>query len=105
MNTGNSSAYEEEKNKNKYRSVDLPDHGKHSSQEDDDLNKHTGQIIEEDLEEEHIKRGKRKRISSVMYDSDESDDSDILVRKVGVKRPRRVVEDECSSVEMEQKKT
>ena len=38
-----------------------------------------------------------------MYDSDESDDSDILVRKVGIKRPRRVVEDECSSVEMEQK--
>jgi len=38
-----------------------------------------------------------------MCDSDESDDSDILVRKVGVKRPRRVVEDECSSVEMEQK--
>ncbi|ELV13550.1 Coiled-coil domain-containing protein 82 [Tupaia chinensis] len=47
-------------------------------------------------------RGKRKRISSVMYDSDESDDSDILIRKVGVKRPQRVVEDECSSVEMEQ---
>lgn len=39
----------------------------------------------------------------MMCDSDESDDSDILVRKVGVKRPRRVVEDECSSVEMEQK--
>lgn len=39
----------------------------------------------------------------MMYDSDESDDSDILVRKVGIKRPRRVVEDECSSVEMEQK--
>ncbi|XP_045870824.1 coiled-coil domain-containing protein 82 [Meles meles] len=104
MNTGNSSSYEEEKNKNKHRNIDLPDHEKHSNQEDDDLNKHTRQILEEDLEEEHIKRGKRKRISSVMYDSDESDDSDILVRKVGVKRPRRVVEDECSSVEMEQKK-
>ncbi|XP_077723709.1 coiled-coil domain-containing protein 82 isoform X2 [Canis aureus] len=104
MNTGNSSTYEEEENKNKRRSIDLPDHEKLLSQEDDDLNKHTGQIIEDDIEEEHIKRGKRKRISSVMYDSDESDDSDILVRKVGVKRPRRVVEDECSSVEMEQKK-
>nr|XP_055176675.1 coiled-coil domain-containing protein 82 isoform X3 [Nyctereutes procyonoides] len=104
MNTGNSSTYEEEENKNKHRSIDLPDHEKLLSQEDDDLNKHTGQIIEDDIEEEHIKRGKRKRISSVMYDSDESDDSDILVRKVGVKRPRRVVEDECSSVEMEQKK-
>ncbi|XP_025849075.1 coiled-coil domain-containing protein 82 isoform X2 [Vulpes vulpes] len=103
MNTGNSSTYEEEENKNKHRRIDLPDHEKLLSQEDNDLSKHTGQIIEDDIEEEHIKRGKRKRISSVMYDSDESDDSDILVRKVGVKRPRRVVEDECSSVEMEQK--
>ncbi|XP_007451313.1 PREDICTED: coiled-coil domain-containing protein 82 [Lipotes vexillifer] len=103
INTGNSSTYEEEKNKTKHGSIDLPDHEKHSGQEEDDLNKHSGQITEEDLEEERIKRGKRKRISSVMYDSDESDDSDILVRKVGVKHPRRVVEDECSSVEMEQK--
>lgn len=37
-----------------------------------------------------------------MYDSDESDDSDVLVRKIGIKRPRRVVEDECSSAEAEQ---
>eukprot|EP00069_Balaena_mysticetus_P019718 bmy_12465T0 len=103
INTDNSSAYEEEKNKTKHGSIDLPHLEKHSGQEEDDLNKHSGQIPEEDLEEEHIKRGKRKRISSVMYDSDESDDSDILVRKVGVKHPRRVVEDECSSVEMEQK--
>ncbi|XP_053417848.1 coiled-coil domain-containing protein 82 [Nycticebus coucang] len=102
INSGNSSTYEEEMNKTRLRNVDLPDQEKHPSQENTDLCTHTGQIIEEDLEEEHIKRGKRKRISSVMYDSDESDDSDILVRKVGVKRPRRVVEDECSSVEMEQ---
>ncbi|KAK2497632.1 hypothetical protein MC885_008995 [Smutsia gigantea] len=73
------------KNKTKHRSIDLPDHEKHSSQEEEDPNKHTGQIIEEDLEE-HIKRGKRKRISSVMYDSDESDDSDILVKKVAAKK-------------------
>ena len=83
-------------------SFDLADHEKGSGQEEGDLNKHTGQITEEDLEEEPIKRGKRKRISSVMCDSDESDDSDILAGKVGVKHPRRVVEDECSSVEMEQ---
>ncbi|XP_023367093.1 coiled-coil domain-containing protein 82 isoform X3 [Otolemur garnettii] len=102
INSGNSSTYEEEMNKARHKNVDLPDQEKHPSQENTDLSTHTGQIIEEDLEEEHIKRGKRKRISSVMYDSDESDDSDILVRKVGVKRPRRVVEDECSSVEMEQ---
>ncbi|DAA22446.1 TPA: coiled-coil domain containing 82 [Bos taurus] len=103
INTDNSSTYEEEQNKTKHGSIDLADHEKGPGQEEGDLNKHTGQITEEDLEEEHIKRGKRKRISSVMCDSDESDDSDILVRKVGVKRPRRVVEDECSSVEMEQK--
>uniref|UniRef100_A0A8C3VPG7 Coiled-coil domain containing 82 n=1 Tax=Catagonus wagneri TaxID=51154 RepID=A0A8C3VPG7_9CETA len=103
INASNTSTYKEEKNKTEHESIDLSDHGKHSSQEEDDGNIHPGQITEEDLEEEHIKRGKRKRISSVMYDSDESDDSDILVRKVGIKRPRRVVEDECSSVEMEQK--
>ncbi|XP_054448189.1 coiled-coil domain-containing protein 82 [Pteronotus mesoamericanus] len=101
INTGNSSTFEEEKNKTKHSSIDLPDHEKHSSQEDD-LNKHTEQIIEDDVEEERIKRGKRRRISSVMSDTDESDDSDILVRKIGVKRPRRVVEDECSSAEIEQ---
>lgn len=103
VNTGNSSTYEEETNKTKHRNIDLQDQEKHVSQEDNDLNKQTGQIIEDDVEEEHIKRGKRKRLSSVMCDSDESDDSDILVRKVGVKRPRRVVEDEGSSVEMEPK--
>ncbi|XP_063112269.1 coiled-coil domain-containing protein 82 isoform X2 [Cavia porcellus] len=77
-------------------------HEKELSQEEDDINKHTGQIMEEDLEEEQIKRGKRKRLFSVMYDSDESDDSDILVRQVGFKRLCRVIEDESSSVEMEQ---
>ncbi|XP_010631935.1 coiled-coil domain-containing protein 82 isoform X1 [Fukomys damarensis] len=102
INTDNSSAYEEEINKTNHRTIDLLDHGKHLSPDDDDTNKHTRQIIEEDLEEEQIKRGKRKRTSSIMYDSDDSDDSDVLVRKVGVKRPRRVVEDECSSAEMEQ---
>ncbi|XP_017360776.1 coiled-coil domain-containing protein 82 isoform X1 [Cebus imitator] len=103
INTGNSSTYVEEMNKTKHMNIDLQDQEKHLSQEDNVLNKQTGQIIEDDLEEEHIKRGKRKRLSSVMYDSDESDDSDILIRKAGVKRPRRVVEDEGSSVEMEQK--
>ncbi|KAM9220356.1 coiled-coil domain-containing protein 82 isoform 1-T2 [Dugong dugon] len=104
VNTGNSSTYEEEKNKSKH-SLDLTDYESHPSQEDDDLNKYTGQIIEEDLEEEHITRGKRKRIASVICDSDESDDSDVIVRKAGVKRPRRVIDDECSSLEMEQKKS
>lgn len=99
--TGNSSTNEEQ-NKTKESNIDLPDHGMHSDPEEENPNKHTDQIIEEDLEEEHIKRGKRKRNSSVMSDTEESDDSDILVKKGGVKRPRRVVEDECSSAEMEQ---
>ncbi|XP_062052891.1 coiled-coil domain-containing protein 82 isoform X1 [Lepus europaeus] len=100
-NPGNCSTYEE-MNRTEQRSIDLIDHEKHPNQEGDVLNKHTGQIIEDDLEEEQIKRGKRKRIFSVMDDSDDSEDSDILVRKVDVKRPPRIVEDECSSGEMEQ---
>ncbi|XP_029410759.1 coiled-coil domain-containing protein 82 isoform X2 [Nannospalax galili] len=98
--TGKSSADEEKMNRIKH--TDLPDHETHPCQEGHDLNKHTGQIIEEDLEEEHIKPGKRKRLSSVMYDSDESDGSDVLVRRAGAKRPRRVIEDDCSPVETEQ---
>ncbi|XP_070282028.1 coiled-coil domain-containing protein 82 [Myotis yumanensis] len=101
IDTGNSSANEGENNKGNQSSIDLPDQEKHSNPEDADLSKHTEQIIEEDLEEENVKRGKRRR-TLVMSDSDESGDSDVLVRRVGVKRPRRVVEDECSSAEMEQ---
>ncbi|NXM70909.1 CCD82 protein, partial [Serilophus lunatus] len=45
--------------------------------------------------------GKRKRLnSSVLYDSDESDDSDILVRKVFAKRP--CIMDEDDSCEEQQ---
>lgn len=101
IDAGNSSTNEEEKNKGNQGSIDLPDQEKLSSQEDADLSRHTEQILEEDLEEENVKRGKRRR-TSVMSDSDDSGDSDVLVRKVGAKRPCRVVEDECSSVEMEQ---
>ncbi|XP_048200014.1 coiled-coil domain-containing protein 82 isoform X2 [Perognathus longimembris pacificus] len=97
--TGNGSTFEEEMNKNNL--TDLPDHDKPLSQEEEDLHKHSGQILGEDLDEECIKRGKRKRKASTMYDSDESEDSDVLIRKVSNKCPRRVVEDECSSVEME----
>lgn len=100
MNTSNSSADEEEMNKTKHN--DLPDDEAHPGQAEGHHNKLTGQVLEEDVEDECIKPGKRKRLSSVMYDSDESDDSDILVRKASTKHPRRVVEDECSSLEMEQ---
>ncbi|XP_029399389.1 coiled-coil domain-containing protein 82 isoform X2 [Mus pahari] len=99
-NTSNSSADEEKMKKTKHN--DLPDDEAHPGQAENHHNRHTGQILEEDKEDECIKPGKRKRLSSVMYDSDESDDSDILVRKASAKHPRRVVEDECSSLEMEQ---
>lgn len=100
MNTSNSSADEEEMNKTKHN--DLPNDEAYPGQAEGHHNRHTGQVLEEDVEDEYIKPGKRKRLSSVMYDSDESDDSDILVRKASAKHPRRVVEDECSSLEMEQ---
>ncbi|XP_061230527.1 coiled-coil domain-containing protein 82 isoform X3 [Neopsephotus bourkii] len=44
---------------------------------------HTGEVADSSEDEECIVPGKRKRLnSSVLYDSDESEDSDILVRKV-----------------------
>ncbi|NWV43187.1 CCD82 protein, partial [Grantiella picta] len=49
--------------------------------------------------------GKRKRLStSVIYDSDESEDSDILVRKVPAKRPC-IMDDDESSEEQQPDKT
>lgn len=99
-NTSNSSADEEKMKKTKHN--DLADDEALSGQAEGHHNRPTGQILEEDMEDECIKPGKRKRLSSVMYDSDESDNSDILVRKASAKHPRRVVEDECSSLEMEQ---
>lgn len=106
IDTGSSSTNEREKNEGNQSNIDSTDREKHSSQEDADLNKHTERIIAEDLEEENVKRGRRRTHSSVMSDSDErgdSDDSDVAVRKGGVKRLRRVVEDECSPpAELEQ---
>lgn len=53
--------------------------------------------VTEDGDEEWIVPGKRKRLnSSVLYDSDESEDSDILVRKVFAKRRCIMDEDESS---------
>uniref|UniRef100_A0A8C5TA34 Coiled-coil domain containing 82 n=1 Tax=Malurus cyaneus samueli TaxID=2593467 RepID=A0A8C5TA34_9PASS len=57
---------------------------------------HSGEVTE-DGEDECIVPGKRKRMStSVMYDSDESEDSDILVRKVPAKRHCIMDDDESS---------
>lgn len=100
MDTSNSSTDEEKINKTKQN--DLPDDENHPGQQESDLNKYTEQIIEEDIEDEYVKPGKRKKLPSVLCDSDESDDSDILVRKADAKRPCRVLEDEGSSLEMEQ---
>ncbi|XP_009986635.1 PREDICTED: coiled-coil domain-containing protein 82 [Tauraco erythrolophus] len=57
---------------------------------------HDGEVAE-DGEDERIVPGKRKRLNtSVLYDSDESEDSDILVRKVFAKRHCIMDEDESS---------
>jgi len=57
---------------------------------------HAGEVTE-DGEDECIVPGKRKRLNtSVLYDSDESEDSDILVRKVFAKRHCIMDEDESS---------
>nr|XP_048289443.1 coiled-coil domain-containing protein 82 isoform X2 [Myodes glareolus] len=98
-NTDSSSTEEEKMIKTEHN--DLPDDENYPGQEEGDASKHTKQVTEEDVEDDCIKPGKRKRLCSVMYDSDGSNDSDILVRRAGAKRPRRVVEDECSSLEME----
>ncbi|XP_052045096.1 coiled-coil domain-containing protein 82 isoform X2 [Apodemus sylvaticus] len=99
-NTSSSSSDEEKIKKTKHNV--LSDDEAYPGQAEGHHNRHTGQILEEDMEDEYIKPGKRKRLSSVMYDSDESDGSDILVRKTSAKHPRRVVEDESSSLEMQQ---
>lgn len=55
--------------------------------------------VAEDGDDERVVPGKRKRLStSVMYDSDESEGSDILVRKVSAKR-RCIMDDDESSEE------
>ncbi|KAM6290564.1 coiled-coil domain-containing protein 82 isoform 1-T3 [Porphyrio hochstetteri] len=55
---------------------------------------HDGEVTD-DGEDECIMPGKRKRLStSILYDSDESEDSDILVRKVFAKRHCIMDEDE-----------
>uniref|UniRef100_A0A8C6ZP02 Coiled-coil domain containing 82 n=1 Tax=Nothoprocta perdicaria TaxID=30464 RepID=A0A8C6ZP02_NOTPE len=67
-----------------------------SSLSDHEEKSHNGAITE-DAEDEHITPGKRKRSStSVLYDSDESEGSDILVRKVFAKRHCIMDEDESS---------
>lgn len=67
-----------------------------SSLADQEEKSHSGDITE-DGEDECVMPGKRKRLNtSVMYDSDESEDSDILVRKVFAKRYCIMDEDECS---------
>ncbi|XP_067424071.1 coiled-coil domain-containing protein 82 isoform X2 [Emydura macquarii macquarii] len=69
---------------------------KRNSLSDHEEKGHDDAIVE-DVEDERITPGKRKRHStSVVYDSDESDDSDILVRKVFAKRYCIIDEDECS---------
>lgn len=65
---------------------------------------HSGEVTE-DSEDESIVPGKRKRLNtSVLYDSDESEGSDILVRKVFAKR-RCIIDEDESSREQQPDKT
>ncbi|XP_009333134.1 PREDICTED: coiled-coil domain-containing protein 82 isoform X1 [Pygoscelis adeliae] len=67
-----------------------------NSLSDQEEKSHDGEVTE-DGEDEYIVPGKRKRLNtSVLYDSDESEDSDILVRKVFAKRQCIMDEDESS---------
>ncbi|KAM6213140.1 coiled-coil domain-containing protein 82 isoform 1-T2 [Sarcoramphus papa] len=67
-----------------------------NSLSDQEEKSHDGEVTE-DGEDECIVPGKRKRLNtSVLYDSDESEDSDILVRKVFAKRHCIMDEDESS---------
>lgn len=64
-----------------------------------------GGEVSEDGEDERVVPGKRKSwSSSVLYDSDESEGSDILVRKVPAKR-RCIMDDDESSEERQPDKT
>ncbi|XP_059694582.1 coiled-coil domain-containing protein 82 isoform X2 [Haemorhous mexicanus] len=61
--------------------------------------------VAEDGDDESVVPGKRKRLrTSVMYDSDESEGSDILVRKVSAKR-RCIMDDNESSEEQQPDQT
>ncbi|GAB0180686.1 coiled-coil domain-containing protein 82 [Grus japonensis] len=71
---------------------------------DQEKKSHDGEVTE-DGEDECIMPGKRKRLNtSVLYDSDESEDSDILVRKVFAKR-RCIMDEDESSEEQQPDKT
>uniref|UniRef100_A0A663LN46 Coiled-coil domain containing 82 n=1 Tax=Athene cunicularia TaxID=194338 RepID=A0A663LN46_ATHCN len=63
----------------------------------DQEEKSRSEEVTEDGEDEYIVPGKRKRLNtSVLYDSDESEGSDILVRKVFAKRHCIMDEDDSS---------
>ncbi|XP_064026412.1 coiled-coil domain-containing protein 82 isoform X2 [Pogoniulus pusillus] len=67
---------------------------------DQEEKSHGGEVTE-DGEDECIMPGKRKRLNScVLYDSDESEGSDILVRKVFAKR-HCIMDEDDSSVEQQ----
>ncbi|KAM4684369.1 coiled-coil domain-containing protein 82 isoform 1-T3 [Amazona ochrocephala] len=76
-----------------------------NSLSDHEEKSHDGEATDSSEDEECIVPGKRKRLnSSVLYDSDESEDSDILVRKVFAKR-RCIIDEDENSRELQPNKT
>ncbi|KAM9566902.1 coiled-coil domain-containing protein 82 [Guaruba guarouba] len=76
-----------------------------NSLSDHEEKSHNGEATDSSEDEERIVPGKRKRLnSSVLYDSDESEDSDILVRKVFAKR-RCIIDEDENSRELQPDKT
>ncbi|XP_065534786.1 coiled-coil domain-containing protein 82 [Lathamus discolor] len=77
-----------------------------NSLSDHEEKSHDGEVTDSSEDEECVVPGKRKRLnSSVLYDSDdESEDSDILVRKVFAKR-RCIIDEDENSRELQPDKT
>ncbi|XP_053791981.1 coiled-coil domain-containing protein 82 [Vidua chalybeata] len=96
---------EEEESATSESEIDEKDQTAVESSPSDQEEKDRRGEVAEDGDDECVVPGKRKRLStSVMYDSDESEGSDILVRKVSAKR-RCILDDDQNSEEQQPDKT
>ncbi|XP_063004964.1 coiled-coil domain-containing protein 82 [Melospiza melodia melodia] len=95
---------EEEESASSESEIDEKDPAAVERSPSDQQEKHHGGEAAEDGDDECVVPGKRKRLSaSVMYDSDGSEGSDILVRRVSAKR--RCIMDDDESCEQQPDKT